>query len=209
MKILVCSAWEPELTHFRGLARGVPTAELVAEPVGVGVVDAAVGATRCIERHRPSHVVLLGTCGAAPTGDRRASLLDVVVGTRARLVDAAVTEGRAELPSAMAAEAPLDADLAAAMQRAGAKSVHIANTVGITVDDALADRLAAYGEVEHLEAYGVARASLLLGVPCAIVLGVANVVGMEGRAQWLVNQRVASANAAEVAWRAIAAMRGA
>ena len=66
------------------------------------------------------------------------------------------------------------------------------------------DGLAA--DVEHLEAFAFARACATARVPCARALGVANVVGSKGRAEWLAGHVGASEEAADVAWRALAAI---
>ncbi|MBX3263209.1 MAG: hypothetical protein KIS78_10105 [Labilithrix sp.] len=205
--MLVVAAWEPELERFRELVRAAPGVDLALEaaPVGIGLVDAAAGLTRRIAARAPGLVVFVGTCGASPSSGL--GIGDVVAGTSVRLVDSAVVEGRAAMP--FAAEA-IDLDVAArdASIAAGARAATIANTLGVTTDDALATKLAPFGEVEHLEAYGVARACRLASaedapVRCAIVLGVANVVGGEGRAAWRANHVAASARAAEVAWAAL------
>ncbi len=66
--------------------------------------------------------------------------------------------------------------------------------------------MAALAPVEHLEAYAVARACQTLGVPCTIVLGIANIVGAKGREQWRARHVEASARAAEVAFAALPAI---
>ena len=71
---------------------------------------------------------------------------------------------------------------------------------------ALAARLAGCGDVEHLEAFGFARACAAEGLPCGAVLGVANMVGGRGRAEWLAHHASASDDAADVACDALAAI---
>ena len=87
---------------------------------------------------------------------------------------------------------------------AGGRSVDVATTLGVTTDDALAEALArgARCEVEHLEAFAVAAACAAASVPFAAVLGVANMVGSQGREQWRKNHRAASdaAIALTLAW---------
>ena len=204
MKFLVVAAWEPELAAFRTRAGTMAAGDVVMETMGVGLVEAAIAMTRCVERHRPSAALLLGTCGAfaLPIGT-------VVTASKVHLACGGITDGAAALPAPMPATASFDEELHAALVAAGAKSVQIANTLGITIDDALASRLAASGGVEHLEAFAFARACAAAGgtaIPCAVVLGVANVVGARGRAEWLANQDSASAKAADVAYKAMAAM---
>ncbi len=199
--MLVAAAWEPELERFRAFAReSLLPFDVQVEAVGIGPVDTAAIVTRCILQHSPVLVVLLGTCGAAPGSGL--GIGDVIAGTSARLVDPSVVDARAAMPYAEAA-IPLDPDMTSAVVAAGGKPASIANTLGITTDDALASALAPLGAVEHLEAYGVARACQLASVRCAVVLGIANVVGASGREQWRANHVDASARAARGAWDAL------
>lgn len=199
MNLLVVAAWEPELLPWRSLAQASDGIVSV-EPIGIGLVDAAMGMTRCISRHAPTHVVLLGTCGAAPGSGL--AIGDVISASEVRLADPAVVEGRAAMPYP-SGPLPLDRELCDALCRSGARPSRVVNPLGITTDDALATKLAPLAEVEHLEAYGVARACQVAGIPCAIVLGVANIVGARGREQWRANHVAASAQAAQIAHRAI------
>ncbi len=194
MKLLVAAAFDPELVRFRELARTGAPVELETATLGVGLVDAAIGMTRCIARHAPTHALLLGTCGGI-----RVATHEVVAGSVARLA----VEAHAEAPPPMRLEEELDPALHDALVAAGAKSVQIANTVGITVKDAIAID----GDVEHLEAFAFARACAMHGVRCGVVLGVANAVGASGRGEWRANHVVASARAAEVAWSALERLR--
>jgi nucleoside phosphorylase len=198
--VLVVAAWDPELERFRALAREPLAFGVQIQAVGIGPVDTAALVTRCILQHHPELVVLLGTCGAAP--DSGLGIGDVIVGTSVRLVDPSVVAARAAMPYAEAAIA-LDAEMQPALVAAGARPASIANTLGITTDDTLATALAPLGAVEHLEAYGVARACQLASVRCAVVLGVANEVGARGREDWRANHVEVSARAASVAWDAL------
>lgn len=219
MKVLAVAAWEPELARLRARVgeAPVPGVELTLAAAGVGLVESAVGVTLAIVAAAPDVAVLLGTCGAfapAPPGPgepavARAPALaigEVVVGARVRLVDGAALAGDAELPGPMPAEASLDATLHAALVAAGARSVTIANTVGITVGDAHAARLAraAGAEVEHLEAFAFARACAAGAVPALVVLGVANAVGARGREEWKRGHVEASARAGDRVYESLA-----
>jgi nucleoside phosphorylase len=222
LKLLVVAAWEPELTRLReraeraGMAPGAALfredlgMEIVLATLGVGLVEAAIGTTQCVARHRPTAALLVGTCGAFAPALRPGS---VVAGARVRLVDAALVDGTAALPEPMPAAVAFDGDLHDVLVEAGATSAQIANTVGITTDDALASKLASFvspgsrpADVEHLEAFGFARACAVAGLPCGALLGVANIVGSSGRAEWLADQTRASADAADLAWDALASI---
>ena len=206
LKLLVVAAWEPELAHFRGRSADRPGIELVIETVGVGLVEASIAMTHCIARHRPTAALLLGTCGVFASAAMACPVGSVVAGARVRIASASLAAKAAALPAPMPAEATFDAGIHDALVAAGARSVQIANTIGITIDDGLAANLAGSGDVEHLEAFAFARACASAGLPCGAVLGVANVVGASGRAEWLAGHVGASANAANVAIAALDAV---
>lgn len=208
MKVFVAAAWEPELTSLRSLtAAGVPGLAVALGPIGVGLVEAGIGMTRRIAEHGPDLALLVGTCGAIGGG---LSIGDVVVASSVHLVDGAVLSADAELPAPMPSSVDLDRALHDAIAESvdGVKSVRIANTAGITVTDAHAARLAARGawNVEHLEAFGFARACAAAGVRCAVVLAIANPVGASGREAWRASHVSASARAADAAHAALVRM---
>ncbi len=203
MKVLVVAAWEPELVRFRERWEATPVSGLavVCEAIGVGLVESAMGMTLCVARHAPDLALLLGTAGALPRREGAVAIGEVVVASAVRIMDASLLDGRSALPAPMPATTILDAAMHDALVTSGAKSVQIANTVGITVDDALAASLAGGGEhVEHLEGFAFARACAIANLRCAIVLGIANAVGSRGRAEWLANHVQASAAAADTAF---------
>lgn len=201
MKVLVVAAWEPELARVRERVSEASFGEhVVALPIGVGLVDAAIGAARALATHAPTHALFVGTCGRL--FDREGPMPaepEVVVGREAYLVDAAVLDGKAALPGPMPARVVLDGSLLDAATEAGARPARIANTIGVTIDDALAALLEEHADVEHLEVFAFARAAAVVGIPCSAVLGVANVVGRAGRDQWRDNHVRASARAGDVA----------
>jgi nucleoside phosphorylase len=191
MKVLVVAAWEPELTRFREIASGTP--DIAVDAIGAGVVDAAVGTAHAIARHRPTHAVLIGTCGALA---RDLGRLDMVSGTSVELVDS-----KGELPTEITHESLFDEELSARF--GGVRRVKIVSTLVPTADEAHANRLRVRAQVEHLEAFAFARACALAGVRCAAVLSVASMVGPSGREEWRVNNDGASALAAEVTFGAL------
>lgn len=210
MKLLVVAAWEPELAHLRERLAGAAEKselEFVLETLGVGLVEASIAMTQCVARHAPAAALLIGTCGGF--GGRALASGAVVAGESVRLADGSVALGTAALPGPMPFHVTLDGAIHDALVGAGARSVQIANTLGITVDDALATRLAAGGgDVEHLEAFAFARACARAGLPCGAALAVANDVGSNGRAQWLAGHVGASGSAADLVFdarRALAA----
>jgi futalosine hydrolase len=148
-------------------------------PVGIGLVEASLGIAALLEKAPPA-VVLVGSCGAYP-----GSGLDIGTIVVAR---EAVLIADGELPSVVPTRSRPPAF---AME---GRRVVVASTMGITTDDARAKSIAdaTDAHVENLEAFAVARACERANVPVAIVLGVTNVVGSQGRAEWRANaQRIA------------------
>ncbi len=175
-----------------------------AAAVGIGLAGASVGTSLSLAGARPSAVVLVGTCGAYAGAPLRIG--DVVVARRVLLVEPAAVDGAAEFPGPMSTVTETDGGMRSAIAAAGAAAVDVATTLGVTVDDAVAARIASKtgAAAEHLEAFGVATACAALDVPLAVVLGVANVVGSRARDEWKQNHRAAAAAAIEVvkAWLA-------
>jgi nucleoside phosphorylase len=193
--VLVVAAFAPELDGFEEALRGAATGDVaarrgvLARPVGIGLVEAACGATRELAAERPRAVVMMGTCGSY--AGSALSVGDVVVGRCARLVEPAVVLGQAAFPDPVPVRIEAHAAMTAAFAAAGARAVDIATTLAVTTDDGLAARLATCGAVEHLEAFAVATACQARGVPFAAVLAVANSVGSSGRAEWRAHHAVA------------------
>ncbi len=183
--MLFVAAFAPELEAL--------VADAQREAVGVGLVEAALGAARVLAARRPSSVVLVGTAGAYPRQPMTLGIGDVVVGTRVLLASAS-----GALVPAMPTSVATNAELTA---RVVAQRVTIATTLSITTDDAVAHALAqaTAAEVEHLEAFAVARACADANVPFTVVLGIANIVGSRGRAEWREHHQRASAAACRVA----------
>jgi nucleoside phosphorylase len=199
--VLILAAFDPELAPLRaalgdGLAAQVGALSIVARTTGVGLPAAAVGATLHIVELAPRAVVLIGTCGAYL--EAHLGIGDVVVAGRLRLIDPASFDGMTEFPEPMAIAAQADPAMNEAFAASGARSVCVGTTLAITVDAAAAAKIArgSGAEVEHLEAHGVSMACAARGVPFAAVLGVANLVGPSGRAEWREHHRAAETAAA-------------
>jgi nucleoside phosphorylase len=190
-RVVVVAAFEPELLAFR---EALPEVRAVA--VGIGLVDAALGTSALLARGGVDLLVLLGTCGVFHDDDAEA----VIVGSGAVLADPAAALGHAALPE------PISARVAIA-ETFGATTAlgEIATTVGVTTSDEAARALAqaTRARAEHMEAYAVAKACMMHGARCGVILGAANVVGAQGRAQWRANHVAASARAAAFAARAL------
>jgi nucleoside phosphorylase len=161
--------------------------------VGIGMPAAAVGATTALLEVPASAVVLVGTCGAYRASGL--ALGDVVAADVVRVVDATAVDGRAQFPGPMPTSLASDRRLLLELEACGARRAHVATTLGITVDDDTAARIArgTNSQVEHMEAFAVASACEARRVPFIAVLGVANLVGSGARQEWLQNHHAAAA----------------
>jgi nucleoside phosphorylase len=205
--LLVVAAFPPELTGLEatlclagdGLPTKVGSIVVCAAPVGIGLVEAALGTASCLHAYAARAVVLVGTCGAYSQAGL--SVADVIVARSALLVEPAVVRGAAAFPEVIPvrhnAYEPIVGELAAL----GGRSVDVATTLGVTTDDTLAAQLASSGEVEHLEAFAVASACVKENVPFAAVLGVANRVGASGRSEWRAHHMAAGIAATRLVTR--------
>jgi purine-nucleoside phosphorylase len=169
-QVLVVAAVEAELIP---LGRG-PWATRV---LGIGAVDAALS----IATYAPgrlSAIWLLGTAGAYPGTGLQPG--DLVIGTRHHL---RLGMGHGHSPAAQPSLAapPLPA-AAASCQLPRVSTVTTGAVTTSTVD---AERLAALGQVEHLEAFSVARWAQQQPIPFAALLAISNQVGPSAHAEWL------------------------
>ena len=151
--------------------------------VGVGLVEASLGAAAILAERRPQRVVLIGTVGAYPGSG--VAIGDVV--TAERVLVASDTGAIVDAMPSSSLAVPIS----------NARRVVVATTVAITTDDAVAVILekSTGAHVEHLEAFAVARACERAGVTFSAVFGVANVVGSRGRDEWRANHERAAAAA--------------
>jgi nucleoside phosphorylase len=210
-RTLILSAWEPEVAPLRRLLRGAPVAGVALEPVGVGPVDAAIGAAQAIARLGPRRVIFVGTAGVYPGAAARALPIGAAaVAGELRLVSTATLRGDAYAPAPLVSAVEPAAAVRAALARAAtgddsAPVSVVACPLAITRTAALARRIAATGvALENLEAFAVARAATAAGVAFGAVLGVSNVVGPKAHAEWRANHLRASRAACRVVWTLLA-----
>jgi purine-nucleoside phosphorylase len=183
---LVVGAYAPEIEQLAGRA------DVVARAVGIGLVDAAIGAGRVLAEVRPDRVILVGSAGVLPGG--AAQIGEVCAVARASLVE----RPGEYLPTEMAKVQHVMADrgLLALCDQVGLHAADAASSIGVTRDFTEANRLSRYGSIEHLECYSVLRAAQQLGVPATALLAVANRVGPDAHDEWVKN-RVAAERAAQ------------
>jgi nucleoside phosphorylase len=210
--LCILSAHDPELNGFAALLgdsrrRIVHGFDVCAQAVGIGVLASAVGTTRLLASAKPRAAIFVGTAGAYQ--GQSLEIGAVVLGHQLVLASSAVAQGRAGYPAPMPVRTSCSEALAAGLARAldqPTRRVDVATTLAVTTDDALGAVLCgAYScAVEHLEAAAVGLACAELGVPLAVVLGIANRVGQHGRDEWQAHHLAAGRAAAELvcAWLA-------
>jgi purine-nucleoside phosphorylase len=175
-----------------GFPDGVPD-DLLIGITGVGLVDAALGAARAIAEHRPDAVVYLGTCGAHR--ESGIAVGELLVASEAVLGSGDVAHGWMRLPKILCARLQTDevlsrrfTDVAGEAGQA-LRPASVSCTLGITESDELADALYRWdgSGTENLEVFPVLRAAD--GIPATALLGVTNIVGAGGGADWAANYR--------------------
>jgi purine-nucleoside phosphorylase len=209
VKTLVVSAWEPEIAPLRRLLGRVPPGAVVLRPVGVGLVEAAVGAARALAEVRPKRVIFVGTAGAYLAGRSTPALGSVALASELILTSTAALRGDGYLPEIQPQHDDGAETLRAALREAvpGIATFKVACPLAITRTAALGQRIArATGAgLENLEAFAVARAARAAQVPFAAVLGIANRVGPAAHRQWRANHLTASRAASRIVARLLIA----
>ena len=200
-RTLVAAAYPPELEGLPALcAEPMARGSVVAQAIGVGLVEASAGIERALAELQPTRVVLVGTAGCfAQSG---LALRQVVVVRRAHLV----AREPEYLPALMRTRADADALFAEAFAKAlGAPLVEAASTLGITLADGEAGRLASQGpaQIEQLECYAVLAAAARHQLPATAVFAIANRVGSMGAAEWRQHRASAEHAAIESVARAL------
>jgi len=205
---LVLAAWEPEIAPLRRLARAIDPARLVLGTVGVGAVDAAIGAAAAIAAARPARVIFIGTAGAYPRGRATAPIGIAAIAGEISLVSTAALRGDGYLPEPLVTRAPTSGPLPAQLAACGPARrpvpiLDVACPIAITRSATLGRHLAhaSGAALENLEAFAVARAAGAAGIDdLAAVLGISNRVGPRGHQEWRAHHAAASRAACRVVW---------
>jgi futalosine hydrolase len=203
---LVLAAWPPELTELRRLLRHKSTGNQVfARAAGVGLVEAAIGATTAIAQVKPEAVMFVGTAGLYPGRRPDLALAGVVAARRLVLSADGVASGHAYLPPALPATQETTVVLRRIAAATGLLLADVACPLAITSRPAAVGRRARaqLGDVENLEAFAVARAAVTAGLPFAAILGISNAVGPSAHAAWRRNATRAAAAACRAALEVI------
>ena len=173
--------------------------DLPGSVVGIGPISAAAASARIVAEQAPRAVVLVGTAGAYPGGPKTGSVIaSATLGWSYGV--AAMGLGYVPRPPQ-----PLQAS-AELLSKLTCEHHAVLTTGAVTTDPTLAGRLSDGFSVEHMEAYGVARACADVGLPFVAILGIANVVGPDAHAEWLANRDAAQDAARDTARTLLAAI---
>jgi nucleoside phosphorylase len=166
--------------------------------VGVGLVEASIGASRLIAEHSPDAILLVGTAGVYPEFSAELALGTAVVADKIALLPEVLPGRHAFLPAILPSSEKSSRALVHALRKFTAlPCADIACPLGITATTKAA---AAAGKLsgcalENLEAFAVARAAAVAKIPFAAVLGIANHVGPAGHREWKKHAKKAAAAA--------------
>jgi purine-nucleoside phosphorylase len=220
--ILIVSAFAPELApldhigthvgskigsridkHFGSNAGKRPSlmsTSVVAVPVGIGLIDAGIGAALAIARFSPRVILFVGTAGCY---EDRPPVGSVAIARRISLASSAAARGESYFPAAMPLWTTSSPGVRRSLLRAaspGSSAFDVATPLAITRTAALGVRLASAtnAAVENLEVFAVARAAHRAGIPFGAALGISNRVGPRAHGQWRRHQAAASSAACGV-----------
>lgn len=151
---------------------------------GIGPVAAAFGLTHFLEDYRPEAIISLGTAGTFKPNQYQVG--DVVYAKSVSLMSyqdlvypVDVKRSQLILPK---------------FKRQYSKSLRHCNRVSvycpqeITKSDELAMNLSEHHDVESLETFAFAFVAAKFKIPIVSILGITNVVGSNGHAQWKKNE---------------------
>jgi futalosine hydrolase len=183
---LVLAAWLPELTELRRLLRRRTSQEIVTRVAGVGLVEAAIGATAAIADVKPDAIMFVGTAGLYPGRRPDLAWAGVVAARRLVLSADGLASGHAYLPPALPAAQESTMALRRIAAAAGLLMADVACPLAITLRPSAVGRRARSSvcDVENLESFAVARAAVAAGLPFAAILGISNAVGPSAHAAW-------------------------
>jgi nucleoside phosphorylase len=211
-RTLIVSAFEPEIAPLRAAAARARGVEMAT--VGIGAIDAGIGAARAIAAARAGRVIFVGTAGVYPRGRLTAAIGTVAVAAELHSVSTAALRGESYLPEPVVAVARtsdrLRAALAACARGPSRPPDPVACPLAITRSAKLGRQIVAAtgATLENLEAFAVARAAAAGGIELAVVLGVANRVGPAGHQEWRTHHRAASLAACRLVARFLATPGG-
>jgi futalosine hydrolase len=211
---LILAAWRPELACLRASLPKLPgqvRRRIALASAGVGLVEAAIGATRLLVEHKPAAVMLVGSAGVYPGSHPELALGGAAIVDGIRLLPEILPGKHAFLPTLMPARARSTPALVRTMRRAThLPTADVACPLAITASTRAAQAAARLSgcALENLEAFAIARAAAAMGIPFAAVLGVANHVGPDGHREWKQNGRKAAAAACEAVVKYLTALVG-
>ena len=148
-----------------------------AEPIGIGMVDAAIRLTRlCLER-RPDEVIFVGTAGSYG----RQRIFDIVESTVSTNIETGLFEGKAYTP--------IDNRVESGSGVSRETNVIVNSSNYITTDPVLAKRYLEEGiDLENMEFYGVLKTAATLGIPARGIFVVTNYCDANAHRDFLTNQ---------------------
>lgn len=154
---------------------------LQGSTVGVGPIRAAAKASQVFGAQSPNFVVLVGTAGRYFRGPPVGSIIQSrKLGWRHGIEE--LGKGYVPLPpETLHSSSQLNDHVAL-------PTADVLTLGAITTDPQLTAQYGEQWQVEHMEAYGVAHAASLYGIPFLAILGITNDVGPDAHKQWLANR---------------------
>jgi nucleoside phosphorylase len=204
---LICAAVIDELQPLLAAADFQQESELLfrhrGKPVlaaafGVGLVDFTSGFQAFLQNFKINTALLTGTCGVYPEAEADWPIGTLAAPEKISLGDLSAVEKSGYLPPAITPSCVFTdkpfTDLGANI------GGHGLTLTTITADDRVASRIANHYQAhfEQMEAYAFARLCQINQIHGSALFAVANRVGCDSHAQWLINARPGAGKAAEL-----------
>ena len=199
--LLIVGAFEAELAPLRTLLQD--RKQVTIDAIGIGLVEAAIGASRAIERLKSTTKEALAVLfvGSIGTTNRSVELLSFVGASEAVLVDYVTETKQGYFPEGIVRRIKADEDLLKSFSGRDNVTIEpVYSTVSITASEKTGELLSAKTEshFESLELFSVANVCFREGIPWTGLCAVTNYVGPTGHAEWQQNHGTAAERTARL-----------
>ncbi|MEQ1904010.1 MAG: futalosine hydrolase [Pirellulaceae bacterium] len=187
---------QTELKHF--LTEAATTISL--EVSGVGILSAAITASRLIERQQPQHVVLFGIAGTYD--EDRATVGQAYLFPSVSCFGFGVGQGTNFRPwetTELAAVAPCEREIGLQFPDTLRDETAKGSLISVAAVSNDADEVNSIRKhypsaiAEDMEGFAVASACQSFAIPCTVIRGISNVAGQRDKAHWQIESALASA----------------
>lgn len=193
--VLILSAVEREQKYIKEKSF---SKNVIFKTVGIGPIEAAINSALLISDLKPKSVYFLGSAGFY--SETYLSIGDVALGHIYHFGDLGQVQNHSYKPEIM--NLPIETSTFCLTEKFSfkVKNCSVVTVPSITKNDELSLKIKAFfkAEIEHLEAYSIAKICSDVQIPFFSIFGLSNEVGIHSHEQWLKNQDLALEHASDV-----------